>query len=330
MGVKFGDLVIDCKRNLKLESLQGKKVAVDAFNVLYQFVASIRQRDGTPLMDSRGNVTSHLQGLFSRNINLLEKGIKLVYVFDGVAPELKKKTAKIRRERKEQAGEKYEKAVLDDDDEAVSKYSKQMLRLTSEMIEESKELVKAMGIPVIEAPSEAEAQCSYMCKKKDVYCVASQDYDCLLFGTPRLALNLTLSHKRKIVGGRQIYISPYMVELKDFLEKLELNQDELIMMGIMIGTDFNPKGLKGIGPKKALKLVGKSPDEVFKDADFDWKEIYDIFAKHPVVKDYDLKFGEVDEERVKEILMSREFSEDRIESGLARIRKKDQGLGKWM
>ena len=330
MGVKLGDLVIDCKRNLKLDSLQGKKVAVDAFNVLYQFVASIRQRDGTPLMDSRGNVTSHLVGLFSRNINLLEKGIKLVYVFDGVAPELKKKTAKIRKERKEKAGERYEKAVLDGDDESVSRYSKQMLRLTTEMIEESKELLKAMGIPVIEAPSEAEAQCSYMCKKKDVYCVGSQDYDCLLFGTPRLALNLTLSHKRKIIGGRQIYISPYMVELNDVLDKLELNQEELIMMGIMIGTDFNPGGIKGIGPKKALKLVGKSPDEVFKDVDFDWKEIYDIFHKHPVVKDYVLDFKEVDEEKVKEILLSREFSEERIESGLARVRKKDQGLGKWM
>ncbi len=329
MGVKLGDLVE--KKNLKLEDLRGKKVAIDAFNVLYQFLASIRQQGGTPLMDSKGNVTSHLQGLFSRNINLMEKGIKLVYVFDGKPPELKRKTAEIRTKAKEKAGEKYDQAALDDDEESMAKYSRQMMKLNDQMIEESKELLCAMGIPVIEAPSEAEAQCAYMCRKKDVYAVGSQDFDSLLFGAPKLILNLTLAQKRRIIGGRHVIISPYMVELNDLLEKLEVNQDELIMLGVMVGTDFNPKGLKGIGPKKGLKLLSKDPEEIFKEADFDWKEIFNIFKKIPIKKDYKLEFKEVDVEKVKEVLVAKhEFREERVENSLARINKKDEGLGKWL
>ena len=329
MGVKLGDLVE--RKNLKLTDLKGKKVAIDAFNVLYQFLASIRQQDGTPLMDSNGKVTSHLVGLFSRNINLMEKGIKLVYVFDGKPPELKAKTAEIRNKNKEKASKNYEKAALDEDEEGMAKYSRQMLRLNDEMIEESRELLRAMGIPVIEAPSEAEAQCSYMCKKKDVYAVGSQDFDSLLFGAPKLILNLTLSQKRKVIGGRQVMISPYLVELNELLETLEINQDELIMFGIMVGTDFNPGGIKGIGPKKAMKLLSKRPEEIFSDVDFDWKEIYDIFKNIPVEKDYNLEFKDIDVEKVKEILVERhEFGVERVESGLAKLKKKNQGLDKWL
>ncbi len=332
MGVKLTDLVD--KRNLKWEELQGKKVSVDASNVLFQFISSIRQRDGVPLMDKDGNVTSHLVGLFSRVPNLMLKGIRPVFVFDGKAPALKRQTQAKRRAVKEKAQEKYMAAAAEEDEEAMGKYSRQFSRVNSAMFDESKELLQALGLPVVQAPSEAEAQCAYMAKKRKVWGSPSQDYDSLLFGAPRLILNMTLSQKRKIVGGKYVYISPYLIELKDVLDKLELNQEELIVLGILVGTDYNPGGVKGIGPKKALKLVqsGKDFSTIFSELEttFDWQEILKTFQKIPV-DDVSLKFGSIDEEKVKELLVERhDFSLDRVESTLAKLQKdSDQSLKKW-
>jgi len=335
MGVKISELVD--KRDLKWDELSGKSLAVDASNVLFQFTSSIRQADGTPLMDSNGRVTSHLVGLFFRVPNLLQKGITPVFVFDGEAPALKEKTRAMRRQVKDRAREKYTKAVLEEDQEAEGKYARQFSYVTGDMFQESQELLAALGLPVVQAPSEAEAQCAYMAKKKVVWASASQDYDSLLFGAPRLVLNLTLSQKRKIAGGKYVYISPYLVELKDVLAKLELNQDELIVLGILVGTDYNPGGVHGIGPKKALKLLqgGKKFDAIFKEleTDFDWKEIFDTFKKIPV-EDVSLHAGKLDVDKVKEILVDRhDFSEERVDSTLAKIRsvtsKPAESLKKW-
>jgi flap endonuclease-1 len=332
MGIKLTDLVD--RKDVKWSSLEGKKLAIDASNVLYQFVSSIRQQDGTPLMDNEGNVTSHLVGLFSRVPNLLQKGIKPVFVFDGEPPKLKSLIHKKRREAKERTKEKYMDAAAKEDESTMEFYSKQMSVMKQEMFDEAKELLEAMGLPTVQAPSEAEAQCAYMCKKKKVYAVGSQDFDTLLFGGPRLIQNLTLSSKRKISGGRYVLISPYMIELKEFLDKLELNQDELILLGIMVGTDYNPGGIKGIGPKKALKLVqsGRKPENIFADfeCEFNWKDIFDTFKNIPV-EDVDLKFGDLDEAKIKEILIDRhDFSEDRVENVLVKLRKKEkESLKKW-
>lgn len=332
MGLKLTDLID--RKDLKWEQLQGKKIAVDASNVLFQFISSIRQADGTPLMDNSGNVTSHLVGLFARVPNMMQKGITPIFVFDGKAPELKENVRIIRRASKEKAREKFTKAAIEEDEEALSKYSKQMTLLTSKMVEESKELLEALGLPVVQAPSEAEAQCAYMTKKRKVWATASQDYDTLLFGSPRLIQNLTLSQKRKITGGKMIYISPYLIELNDVLENLELNQDELIILAILMGTDYNPKGVKGIGPKKALKLVqsGKKFEQIFEEleTDFDWKELFKIIKEIPVI-DVELEFKDIDEEKVKDILVNRhDFSEERVNSTLKKLEKKeDTSLKKW-
>ncbi|MDP2906310.1 MAG: flap structure-specific endonuclease, partial [Nanoarchaeota archaeon] len=182
MGLKISDLVP--KKEVTWEELANKKIAVDASQMIYQFVSSIRQPDGTPLMDSKGNVTSHLVGIFSRVSNLMSKNINLCFVFDGKPPLLKIKEQENRALRKRIAAEKLEQAKEEEDYEAVQKYSKQTSRLTREMIDEAKELLNLMGMPVIQAPSEAEAQASYMCKQGDVWAVASSDYDCLIYGAP--------------------------------------------------------------------------------------------------------------------------------------------------
>jgi len=101
MGTKLGDIIR--AETITLNDLSGREIAVDAFNTLYQFLSGIRQPDGTPLMDRRGQVTSHLSGLFYRNVNLLEIGIRPVYVFDGKAPKLKADEVKRRREIREAA-----------------------------------------------------------------------------------------------------------------------------------------------------------------------------------------------------------------------------------
>lgn len=344
MGLQISEIVQ--KKEIKLEDLKGKIIAVDAFNALYQFLANIRQPDGTPLMDSKKHITSHLSGLFYRTTNLMTKGIKLVYVFDGKPPELKAETVKGRVERKKEAKEKYEEAREAGKEEEMHKYAKQTLHLTDEMVKESKELLEALGVPVVQAPGEGEAQASYIAAKGDAYAVASQDYDALPFGAPRLIQNVTLAKKRKTPTGH-VQIAPSLIELDNLLKTLEINRDQLICLGILTGTDFNPKGIRGIGPKKALRLVKlyKDPDLLFRALEkqveegkvpapeFEWNEIFDIFKKPDITTKYKIEFGKVNEEAVKQVLCKEhDFSEERVDSALEKIREhtkkgSQKGLG---
>lgn len=327
MGVKLTGLLP--KKEISFDDLKGKKICIDFSNCAYQFLSSIRQRDGTPLMDSKGNVTSHLVGIWSRFSNLMLRGVKLAVVFDGKPPALKIATQEEREHRKRVAENKLEKAKDEEDYEGVSKYSKQIVRLNWDIINESKDLLKAMGIPVIQAPSEADAQMAFMCEKKDVDFVASSDIDCLLYGAPRILTNLTLSQRRKLPSGATVKITPEVIELADVLNHLGIDRDKLIALAILVGTDYN-KGIKGIGPKTALKLVKQERDfdKLFKEvkADFNWKKIYAIFKSMPVMKEYQLRWDEVDEGRIREILIEEhDFDEGRAESILEKLKKKDKG-----
>lgn len=330
-----------------MSELQDKILCVDAFNALYQFLSTVRQPDGTPLMDNKKRVTSHLSGIFYRNINLLNEGIKLVYVFDGRAPELKEKTYKKRQDVRDTAKERYESAKEEADVMGMKRYSSQLLRLDDEMIRESKELLVAMGIPVIQAPSEGEAQAAYMARTNSkVYASVSQDYDSLLFGASRLIRNLTVSRKRKTYSG-YIEIKPEIIELEKVFNFLEINLEQLICLGILVGTDYNPKGIPGIGQKKALDIVKKYkvPYEIFKSVEeqilslpeeerFNWQDIFALFYK-PNVSNQDFEFNQFDENKIKDILVRRhDFSEERVQKQvdkLKEIKQKSQqkNLGKW-
>ncbi len=345
MGLNIRDIIP--RREIEFSDLKGRMVCVDAFNTLYQFLSNVRQADGTPLMDSKKRITSHLSGIFYRNISLLSEGIKLVYVFDGEPPELKYKTHKKRNEVKELAKEKYEDAKGKEDLEAMKRYSSQLVRINDEMIEESKELLMAMGVAVVQAPGEGEAEAAYLSRlKEEVFAVASQDYDSLLFGANRLIQNLTLARKRKTFSGF-IEVKPEIIELDRVLNSLEINLDQLICLGILAGTDYNPKGIPGIGQKKALDVVRKykQPVLIFESVEeqmmnlseadrFEWQTIFQLFRK-PRVKDSDFTFLKIDEEKIKEILVERhDFSEERVEKQLERLRelkekKKQKSLEKW-
>lgn len=345
MGLNIKDIIP--RKELDVGELSGKMLVVDAFNTLYQFLTTIRQPDGTPLMDSEKRITSHLSGLFYRNVNLLSDGLKLIYVFDGEPPELKHKIHEKRIEARTKAQERYDEAKQDEDVARMRRYSMQLVRLDDEMIKESKELLHAMGIAVVQAPGEGEAQAAYMNRHdKTIFASASQDYDSLLFGAEKLIQNLTLARKRKTFSG-WIEIKPEVIELERVLNTLEINLDQLICLGILVGTDYNPKGIPGIGQKKALDIVKKfkQPVLIFQSVDdliskldeqdqFDWKEIFALFKK-PKVTDEHFEFGKVDEDKIKEILVERhEFSVERIEKQLAKLRElkkkaSQKGLDKW-
>jgi len=324
----------EARREIKLESLAGRCIALDAYNALYQFLASIRQPDGTPLMDHAGRITSHISGLFYRTINLLEAGIKPVYVFDGKPPEFKLAEIEERKKIKEKAIEEAVKAIKEGRRDEAVKYMKRAVFLTSEMVEEAKKLLSYMGVPWVQAPSEGEAQASHMAKKGHCWAVGSQDYDSLLFGSPRLVRNLAVSPKRKI-GEEVVEVSPELIELDAVLRALRLkSREQLIDLAILLGTDYNPDGVPGVGPQKALKMVWefgsleKMLETVLKGVSFPVNplEIKRFFLNPPVTDDYSVEFRKPDEHALVDFLVGEhDFSEERVQKALERLQR---ALGK--
>ena len=347
MAVDLSKLV--SKRKIEIEELAGKSVAIDAFNVLYQFMSIIRQPDGTPLMDANGNVTSHLSGLFYRSIELVTKGIDIIYVFDGIPSLLKKRTIEARMRRRQEAFNAWQEAKEKGDLEKARSSAQASTRIDKYVIESSKRLLDLMGIPYVNAPSEGEAQASRMCAKGLVYAVGSQDYDTMLFGAPKVVRNLTLSGRRKL-PGKNIYVSvePEIVTFEDTLSSLGLNRDQLIWLGMLLGTDFN-EGIKGVGPKTALKLVKSaatigdvrnSMKEKFGDFEVEPEEVINLF-KNPEVSE--LKKEDVEKMMnktadvqglLKFMCGEHGFSEERLSKFANNLAersdgKKQQGIGKW-
>jgi len=338
MGVKISDLVIAHK--IDLEKLRGKSVAIDAFNAMYQFLSIIRQRDGTPLMTSSGEITSVHSGVFYRTAKLLTTGIVPIYVFDGEPPPFKRETVEEREKIRREAMKKWREALAAGRLEEAKKYAQAALSLTSEMIEDAKKILEYMGVPVVQAPSEGEAQVAYMAKKGDVWAAGSQDYDSLLFGSPRLVRNLTFSERRKLPGEqRYVRVYPEEILLKEVLDDLGISREQLIIVGILVGTDYNPGGIKGIGCKRALKLVKehKTLEKVLSsikwEFEIDPREIFEFFLEPPTSDDYDLTLKPVDEEKLYNFMVNQhEFSPKRVEKTLEELRKSkisSRGLEAW-
>jgi flap endonuclease-1 len=253
VGIDLGDVVV--RRPVTLAHFAGKRLAVDAWNILYQFLSSIRQPDGTPLMDREGRVTSHLAGTLYRTAALVEAGIKPVFVFDGAAPELKRETLAARAQRKERAQADYEQALEEGDLETARTKAQQTSRLTAPMVAQAQELLRALGIPVLQAPGEGEAQAAWMCQQGLVDGAVSQDFDSLLFGTPLLVRHLATGGRRKL-PGKQVWVdvAPEEIPLQESLAAMGLTREQLVDAALLVGTDFHP-GIKGIGAKKAIALI---------------------------------------------------------------------------
>src|SRR5574340_1020984 len=319
MGLDLKQLCVRERTNL--ESFTSKIVAIDAYNAIYQFLSIIRGPDGLPLTDYNGKITSHISGLFYRNINFLSLGIKPVYVFDGKSPSLK--SAEIQRRKQ------------------VKKLAQQTSVLRDDMVEETKKFLELFGIPSIQAPSEGEATAAHLTTTGKAYASASQDFDSMLFGTKRLVRNFTNSGKRKLPNrNTTIEIEPEIIQLDKTLSELGVTREQLVDIGILIGTDFNPDGFERIGPKTALKMIkdhGRLEDiSQIQDKleEIDYNQIRNIFLKPQVADISEIKFGDVDYSGIANYLTrERSFSSDRVDTSLNRLKKalekKSQNLEQW-
>jgi flap endonuclease-1 len=266
MGLKIKELVDFEPFNPSKE--KGKIFGFDAYITLYQFLTSVRQ-NGEPLRDSKGRITSHLYGLFYKNLQLLEMGIKIVYVFDGPPREEKLNTLKKREERRKEINLKYREAVEKGDVEAMRKYGRFDVKIDPFIVESAKNLLGLMGIPTVDAPHDAEQVLAHFSKKGSVDFVITQDYDALLFGAKNIVRNLQKTPE--ILWADKLY------------RKLEIDREKFIWLALLIGTDFNEK-VSGIGPKSALKLVKKydSFEDLLEKENIDipdWRKIYSIFTE---------------------------------------------------
>lgn len=325
MGVDLADLI--SKERTTLDQLSGKSIAVDGYNSLYQFLAIIRGPTGEPLMDRQGRITSHLSGLLYRTTNMGEKGIRLAYVFDGIPPSLKEVEIKRRSKVKEEALIKYEEALAQGDVQEARRQAQATSKVKDLMVEDSKRLLDALGVPWVQAPSEGEAQAAHIARKGEVWAAASQDYDSLLFGAPRLVRNLAISGRRKL-PRREAYVEvePEIVELSKVLSEIGLSREQLIDLGILIGTDYNPDGVKGVGPKTALKMLKEygSLDKIIPQLQAEFPEnpakIKQIFLNPEVTNNYSIQWREPRPDEVIQFLCrERDFSEERVKNAVERM-----------
>lgn len=323
MGADIGDLLE--KRTVELSDLSHKVIAIDAYNILYQFLSIIRQRDGTPLTDSHGNITSHLSGILYRITNLVESGIKPVFVFDGKPPEMKLQTLGKRKEVRENARVKWDNAKEKGLAEEAFKYAQASSKVNADIVNDAKHLLELMGIPYVQAPSEGEAQAAYMVQKGDADLVGSQDYDAMLFGAPDVVRNLTITGKRK-VPRKNIYVDvkPEVINLDESLQALGVEREQLIDIAICVGTDYN-SGIDGIGPKKAIKLIKKHDnievalDDIDKTID-NLDEMKEFFLHPPVTDEYTLEWKNPNKEKLIEFLsVEHDFSEERVNKAAERL-----------
>ncbi|KAF1963338.1 flap endonuclease 1 [Byssothecium circinans] len=306
----------------------GRKVAIDASMSIYSFLIAVRS-DGQQLMNESGETTSHLMGLFYRTLRMVDNGIKPLYVFDGAPPKLKSGELAKRFQRKTEAHAAHEEAKETGTAEDVEKFSRRTVRVTREHNEECRRLLKLMGIPYIVAPTEAEAQCAVLARAGKVYAAASEDMDTLTFNTPILLRHLTFSEQRK---------EPIQeIHLDRALEGLDMEREQFIDLCILLGCDYLDP-IKGIGPSTALKLIRehgtleKVVEHMEKNSKFtipdDWPyadarllflEPDVLAADHP---DCDVKWEAPDEEGlVKYLVEEKHFSEDRVRSGAAKLKK---------
>ena len=319
MGIQLGPLLET--RKISIEELSGQRIAIDGYNVLYQFLTSIRQADGSLLSDSEGRVTSHLSGILFRFSNLVENGLRICIVFDGKPPLLKRDVLEERRQRKIKAQIEWEAAIEAGDMETARTKAQQTTRLDSKMIEESKKLLDFLGIPWIQAPSEGEAQVAHLLSTGKVDYGASQDFDTVLFGASKLVRNLTLSGRRKLPKQQKwVEVSPEIIEVEKSFEVLGLNREQLVDVAILMGTDFN-NGIDGIGPKKGLKLLQecsnaeKALEKIGKKID-NLDEIRSLFLDHPV-EDFDPEWQSPDSSSVISFLCNNySFNKSRVEKAL--------------
>ncbi|MDD5416796.1 MAG: flap endonuclease-1 [Candidatus Aenigmarchaeota archaeon] len=330
MGVQFGGIIKG--KEIEIESLRGRKIAIDAFNTMFQFLTTIRDREtGEPLKDSHGFVTSHLSGLLYRTTKFIEAGIKPVYVFDGKRPEFKYVSAE-RAIVREAARVRWHEHMEKGETEEGFKAAKMSATINQEMIDHAKKLLEYMGVPVIQAPSEGEAQCAWMCANGEVWASASQDWDSIIFGSPRFIRNLSISGKRRSPKtGAYFELKPEVIESKQVFASLGLTREQMIVMAMLMGTDFN-EGVEKYGPKRSLELVKKEkPKEIISKFNLP-ENVYEFFLNPPHAESK-IEEKELQPDKIMKLMVDEhEFSRERIEKVIDTLKRTGgtNVLSKWL
>jgi flap endonuclease-1 len=330
------------REQTSLKALKSTSFAIDASIEIHQFLALVRKRDGSLFTDSQGRVTSHLIGLLTRTSRLIaDFDMKPVFVFDGKPNPLKRRTIEIRREARKKAEVEYVEAVSKKD--YAKAWSKAVMtgRVTGSVLDDSKRLLTLMGVPWLEALEDAEAQASYMAARGDVWAVGSKDYDCLLYGAPILARYLTLTGREWLPAQKRSRpLIPELIKLSENLALLGITREQLVDLAILVGTDFN-QGVRGIGPKKALKLVRdygsieRMPEEIMSKLKEDVNSVRQVFLNPRVREKYVLKRSPPDRDGlVKFLSEERDFNKERVERLIERLMRKNDntaaGLENWL
>ena len=327
MGVNLTPILL--RHATSLDALRDRVIAVDGNLELYQFLSIMRMRDGRPLMDSEGHVTSHLNGLLFRTTRLVtDYGIQPVFVFDGPPPELKRAEIARRREVREKARHEYEAAVASGDLATAWSKAVTSTRLTRDMVDDAKTLLGLLGIPWVQAPSEGEAQAAFLARRGQVWAAGSKDYDSLLFGAPRLVRFLAVGSTEFLPSQhRSRAVPPEVIDLEENLRAIGLTREQLVDVAILVGTDFFG-GVERIGPKTAVKRIREwgsldcAPPEVRRRLPEELEAIRGFFLDPPVAATPNLRPRPVNHESVLGFLCDeRGFSRGRVEGVLDRLRK---------
>jgi len=314
-------------RNLTLKDLSGRILAVDANNAMHQFLSITRMPDGSPFTDPSGTVTSHLIGLLFRSTRLISDfSIRLAFIFDGQPPGLKRLEIEKRKAARERAETERDEALRKGDLHTAFSRAVMTGRLTRKMIDDAKQLLRYLGIPYVQAPGEAEAQAAYMAAKGRVWAANSQDYDSILFGAPRLVRYVTIQGKEYLPSkGTSRPLKPQLIEAEDLMSTLGLSREQLIDTAILVGTDFN-KGITGIGPKTALRLLQKHgaienlPEEIRSRASDKFRETREIFLNPSVTDQFSIASGPLQEKELYEFLCNQKnFAKRKVAIAIGRM-----------
>ncbi|SBS80224.1 flap endonuclease 1, putative [Plasmodium ovale] len=345
MGIKgltkfIADAAPNAIKEIKIENLMGRIVAIDASMSLYQFIIAIRDSEQYGnLMNESGETTSHISGLMSRSIKLMENGLKPVYVFDGAPPDLKGSELEKRGEKRQKAEELLKKAKEEGNLEEIKKQSGRTVRVTKKQNEEAKKLLTLMGIPVVEAPCEAESQCAFLTKYNMAHATATEDADALVFGTKILIRNLNAnasSNQNKNTSkntSKRGYILTE-INLEQVLKGLNLTMNQFIDFCILCGCDYCDT-IKGIGSKTAYNLIKEFSciENIINNIDknkyqvplnFKYVEARNSFINPKVLKKEDIKidWNEPNIEELKNFLIKDyNFNEIRVTNYINRLLK---------
>uniref|UniRef100_A0A183CCC6 Flap endonuclease 1 n=1 Tax=Globodera pallida TaxID=36090 RepID=A0A183CCC6_GLOPA len=330
MGIKDLSKVIadHCPSAVKINEMKsyfGRRIAIDASMSLYQFLIAVRQ-DGLQLVSEDGETTSHLNGLFYRTIRMMENGIRPIYVFDGKPPELKANELDKRMERRAEAEKQLQEATERGDKVDMDRFGRRLVKVTNEQIDECKHLLSLMGVPIVEAPSEAESQCAELVRAGKAYATATEDMDALTFGSKILVRHMTFSEAKKMP------IKEFSLERA--LKDMDISYDQFVDFCILLGCDYCAS-IRGIGPKKAFELIKKhkSIETILEQIDqkkyappdnWMYKQARELFLRPNITAGEQFEFAWT-EPKVQDVVDylcgQKGFNEDRIRSALDRLQK---------